>query len=54
MAIDTNARPSPTDKQYAPNTVPTNTDALVDYRAPEKLEQNTMLGKFAGHTSEAK
>lgn len=40
--------------QHPADTVPTNVEKPVDYMAPEKLEQNTPMGKFSGHTSEAK
>lgn len=40
--------------QYAPNDVPTGTDKPVDVRMANKLEQNTLLGRFEGHKSEAK
>lgn len=38
--------------QHPAPTVPTNVEKPVDYMAPEKLEQNTPMGKFSGHTSE--
>lgn len=45
---------SKTSNQHPADTVPTNVEKPVDVRMPEKLEQNTPMGKFSGHTSEAK
>jgi hypothetical protein len=40
--------------QYPAATVPTNTTKPVNVRYANKLEQNTLLGRFSGHKSEAK
>lgn len=37
-------------QQHPADTVPTPTEKPVDQVMPEKLEQNTPMGKFSGHT----
>lgn len=40
--------------QHPANDVPTGTDKSVDVRYANKLDTNTLLGKFSGNKSEAK